>query len=897
MLLTKLHIPQTSRNIIHRTSLFEKLNEGINRKLILVSAPAGYGKTTILTDWIHYNKIATAWYSIDSGDNDLNEFISYVIRSIQKIHKNIGKNSLEILESPGKVSIDYVTELFINDLIHVKDDLLLVLDDFQFIENNQIVNMLSFLLEHKPRQFHIAISTRSDPAITMARLRSQNELLEIRSADLCFSEKDISVLFNSKLKLELGQDDINILESKTEGWIAGLQLAALSMQGYQENSLFIKAFAGNNRYIMDYLIEEVLSFQSDEIKEFLLNTSTLGQISAPLCDSVLNLKNSHELINKLEKSNMFLIALDEERYWYRYHHLFSDLLKQRLIQKDKTIIIALHNRACDWFNENNMFSLAIEHALEARNFDKCIALLKDNVENLWAHGRHEAILKYGDLIPDELIDKNPDFCLYYSWILITDGNIQKAEPFLISAEKIAKNIITDSNSSKKEIEYSKKLLGKIAVAFAYLNSFKKETGQILEYCNKALEFLPKEDSLWHSWVWFSYGIAYFSIGEISKSNEAYEKALAYGKKSGSIYLISTVAIRLAENEVLFGNFKKSYNICTDILKVLQKDENNHSVKADWNYAGIYSILAWIHFQWSEMDKAYEYILCAYNLTRKSTDIVRKSTILLNYSIIIHFMGKTVAAEEKLIELKEILQQNIFPPFVESMYVGWNIYRLINLKRHDDAQKFLQEQNIEQNTEITHLNANKYMALTQLLLSQNKATEAEPVLSKLIKYANAQNMNEVLIELYVLNAVLNNIRDKRDKALSNLIKAMELASDENLLSFFVSNPYDISSLLNDVLKILATTHTKIPTVFINNLKVAIKKRDKLLNESSDMGLSQREMDTLNLIAQNLTNQEIANELYISITTVKTHVRNILSKLDAKKRNEAVIKAKEKGMLRS
>ena len=409
MLLTKLHIPLAGNNIVHRTELFEKLNSGLSRKLILVSAPAGYGKTTLLSDWIIQNKIPAAWLSLDNGDNDPAVFLSYVITGIQSIYKEFGQSALRLINSPNSPSVESIAGLLINEILDIDKNFLLVLDDFHLITSSGVSKLVTYLLDHIPGNIHIVILTRSDPTLSVSRLRSQHQLVELRSSDLSFSVNDISILFNKRLKLGLSVDDVYSLESKTEGWVAGLQLTALSMSGREDISGYINDLKGDNRYIMDYLMEEVLKIQTDDIKEFLLQTSILEQLSAPLCNAVLNRNDSQLILETLEKNNMFVIPLDTERTWYRYHHLFADLLKQRLYLKEKTTITGLHNKAIEWFNNNSMPLLAIEHSIETENFEKSLQLLGEIVETLWKNGQHAAIMKYGGLLPDELIKKNARF--------------------------------------------------------------------------------------------------------------------------------------------------------------------------------------------------------------------------------------------------------------------------------------------------------------------------------------------------------------------------------------------------------------------------------------------------------------------------------------------------------
>jgi len=661
MLLTKLHIPPVIQNIVHRPELYEKLNTGLNRKLILISAPAGFGKTTLLSDWINQQNIPTAWFSIDKSDNDPVVFLSYLISGIQNIHSRFGQGALQLLNTPNHSSVESIASLLINEIFTIDQNFLLVLDDFHLIENRNVLDLVAYLLEHISDNVHIVVLTRSDPGLSISRLRSQNQMVELRSSDLSFSANDISILFNKKLKLGLSFDDVNSLETKTEGWIAGLQLTALSIQGREDISEFIRDFKGDNRYIMDYLMEEVLKNQTDDTKEFLLQTSLLEQMCAPLCNAVLNRNDSQLILEVLEKNNMFVIPLDDERKWYRYHHLFADLLKQRIQQKNQLLIYDIHNKACEWFGHNNMFNLAIEHAFEIKNYEKSIQLLGEIVESMWENGQHSAIMKYGDILPVELIKKNPDFCLYYAWILIAAGKIHKAEPFLVSAENITVELINNKNSSKEDIQYNKKLSGKIAFAFSYLNSNKENYKKIFDYCKTAKDNLSEDDPFWFSWAWFSYGIAWFSKGDLLESNKAFNKAFEYGKKSGNIYLISTIAIRMAENEQQLGHYKSAYKKCSDLLSLMKDKGYSEIAKTEWTFAALYFIMGVSQLMWADMDRAYGNLKIAYDLCRSGRDIYLKIFILMVYSIVLKERGD-IELEKKIDEMDLMIKQNEFHPF-------------------------------------------------------------------------------------------------------------------------------------------------------------------------------------------------------------------------------------------
>ena len=894
MLLTKLHIPASGSHIVHRSELFEKLNTGLTRKLILISAPAGFGKTTLISDWIHQLRIPAAWFSLDKGDNDPVEFLSYIITGIQSIHPEFGQSALRLLKSPGETGAVSIAGLLINDMINITHDFLLVLDDFHLISNSEIVKLVAYLLEHIPGNLHVVISSRSDPALVMARLRSQHQLVEIRASDLCFSANDISILFNKKLKLGLSRDDVFTLESKTEGWIAGLQLASLSLQGREDISGFIRAFNGDNRYIMDYLIEEVLKIQTEDVKEFLISTSILEQFSAPLCNAYLKRKDSQLILDKLEKDNLFIFPLDAERHWYRYHHLFADLLKQRLLLNDTKTLEDLHNKACDLFEQNNMFDLAITHALEINNFEKAIQLLDKIVEFMWQSGHHTAIMSYGDLLPDELIKRNPDFCLYYSWILITSGQIQKARPFLTSAEHISKQIINDKDSTKDSVLYYRKLYGKIAVAFAYSYSHEEHTGKIFDYCKIAMENLTEEDPLWFSWACFSTALAHYSNGDLLASKEAFNTAFEYGKKSGNIYLISTIAIRMAENEQQLGYYNSAYQKCVDLLELLKDNGYLQISKGEWTFAALYFILGISQYNWAENEKAQENIRIAYDLSKHGKDIYLRITILMVFSVVLLELGDA-EAEKKIHELNELFNKNTIPPFLTSYYIGWKMYLCLEKNEIDKARKIATEFGLDLNKEKTPANESAYSSYVRLLMAENRVDEAELLLSELYTLANDGKRIERMIDIKVSFAILYEMKGMHEDAVLNLIQAMELASDENLLIGFVLRSHEIKVLLKDAYKIQASKKTRIAGYFIDNLKFAIDRRENQLKVQAESDLSARELDTLKLIALDLSNQEIADKLFISLNTVKTHLKNIYLKLEVDSRSKAATKAKEIGLL--
>ncbi len=895
MLLTKLHIPPPCKNLVHRSGLYDILDKGLDRKLILVSAPAGFGKTTLISEWIHQHKMPAVWFSIDKGDNDPVNFLSYIIYGTQDLHEEYGNKALKLLQSSNKPTLRSITSMLINDLLNINQHFLLVLDDFHFINNDRIFELVTYFLEHLPGNVQLVIITRSDPIFPVARLRSQGQMIEIRSSDLSFSVQDIFHLFNKKMKLGLSIEDIQILKDKTEGWIAGLQLTSLSMRERENISGFIQTLKGDNRYIMDYMVEEVLKMQPEYIKNFLLQTSVLRQISAPLCNRVLQRNDSQLILEKLEKSNMFLVPLDDERNWYRYHHLFSDLLKHRLQLTDKKKILYLHTKAGKWFEENNMPQYAIEHTIKSGDYNKSMQLLGETVESMWLNGHHLVIQKYGEYLPDEIIKNNAEFCLYYGWILTMNGQISKAEPYLTSAETIIRKSIDDKNLPENEIQYRKKLLGKISVAFAFLNSFLNLPDKILEYGQTAIENLSDDDPLWFSWGWYTIGMANMAGEKFSECIKNLNTALEYSKQSGNIQLISTIAITLVYNEFRMGLLKSAYNKSLELLSFLQEKGYAQITKEEYSYALFYSNLAIIECMWAEIDEALNNIKTASSLSREDPSITNKGIVLVVHSLVLYVCGDSAGAKNKLEEFENIFNNHVIEPNLMTLYISWKGFVLVDQEQYDEAKQFFVEYGVVNYTNISYADEHRYTPYALLLILEQKFEEAEKLLTKLFNMAVSIERTERKIELKILFAILLKATGEKKKAVENLIESLEYVTKNNILVYYIVHHKNIRELLDEVYKVQAIKKTNIPKKLIEKLKTAIEKREKKKEQYSDAGLSTRELDVLRLIADNFTYPEIAAKLFISLNTVKTHVANIRSKLGVDNRTEAVEKAQEKGLI--
>ena len=426
-MVTKLFVPPTRAELVHRPGLIELLNNGLNRKLTLLSAPAGFGKTTLVSHWVEHlqinneiggQPIKVAWLSLDGDDNDPVRFLTYLIAAlnqIKDIETKLGQGALSMLQSPQPPPPNTVLISLINELAAIPEKIVFVLDDYHLIKEDPIHQALVFLLENMPPQLHLVIATRQDPSLSMGRLHARDQVTEIRAADLRFTSSEAAEFLNQVMGLNLSSRDIAELETRTEGWVAGLQLAAISMQGRQDREGFIKSFTGSHRLVLDYLIEEVLVQQPESIQNFLLQTSILNRLTGSLCDALTGRDNGQQILETLERANLFIVPLDNERHWYRYHHLFADLLRQHLRQIQLDQIQELHYRASEWYKQNGFTEEAIEHSLRAKDFNRAANLIEELADDVWQRGEHTKLRRWLDGLPIESVFSNPYLCILHAW--------------------------------------------------------------------------------------------------------------------------------------------------------------------------------------------------------------------------------------------------------------------------------------------------------------------------------------------------------------------------------------------------------------------------------------------------------------------------------------------------
>ena len=588
VLVTKLYIPPPRPKAVLRPRLTERLNEGLHGRLTVISAPAGFGKTTLVGEWVARGERPTAWLSLDEGDSELPRFLTYFVAALQTIAPNIGKRALAVLQSPEPPPIESILTALLNEITTIPDDFVLVLDDYHAIDSKPVDGVLSFLLEHLPPRMHLVIATREDPRLPLARLRVRGQLTELRVADLRFSLSEAAGFLNQVAGLGLSAEDIAALETRTEGWITGLQLAAISMQGNSDPAGFIKSFTGSDHFVLDYLVEEVLHRQSESVQAFLLRTSILDRMCGPLCDAVLldASASGQQTLESLERANLFIVPLDNERRWYRYHHLFGDLLRQRLRQGRG--VAELYVRASAWCEDNGLEIEAFHHAVAANDVERAARLVEGKGMPLQFRGAVVPVLTWLKTLPTTVLDARPVLWVMYASALSMTGQMTGVEEKLQCAEKALQGLEPD--------EKTRNLTGHIAAIRALMAATLYQVEAIIAQSRRALEYLHPDNLAVRTATIWKMGIAYHLQGDRAAASRAYAEAMSISQATGNTMINISATTGL-------GNVQESENqlslAAETYRRVLQLAGDTPLPTASESYLG----LARIFYEWNDLDAA------------------------------------------------------------------------------------------------------------------------------------------------------------------------------------------------------------------------------------------------------------------------------------------------------
>ncbi len=909
ILSTKLYAPPPRPKAVHRPRLIEPLNEGLHRKLTLVSAPAGFGKTTLICEWIAGRERPVAWLSLDEADNDPSRFLTYLVAALQTIAPSIGAEVLGLLQSPQPPPTEVVLTALLNWISAVPNHFVLVLDDYHVIESPSVDNALAFILDHLPQQtgghggMHLIIASRFDPSLPLSRLRARDQMTEIREADLRFNLDETTVFLDNSIGLDLSSEEVTALVAHTEGWAAGLQLAALSMQGLKRDgdvSAFVDRFTSSDRYIHDYLADEVLQQRPKGTEDFLLQTSILDRLSGPLCDAVTRRQDSQSILETLEAANLFLTPLDDERRWYRYHHLFADLLRQRLRQALPEHVSSYHRRAGEWYKQNGFVDEAIEHALRAKDFDDAARQIEHVAEALWETGTDTKLQRWLAGLPVELLLSKPQLCIFHAWYLLADGNREAAEEVIRLVERALRSIpdgtdqLTDQAQNQQQDIADATLRGRAATVRAFSAFYGGEVPAIIQHARRALDYLPAQEMAWRSAATHILGDGYDLSGEMGDAYHARRDAVETSRLSNNSMQILVTSLKLAIILRNQGRLQQAIEICRQQMEFAAKNGMAQTVVAGWLLAIWGETLA----ELNELDDAIDKATDGVELTERGGDVA-----MLGWSYVClirtRFSLGDIAGAEEIVHRIEILAQDAFvPPWITDLSAAWQARLWLAQGEVQTASRWVAARGLNADRKPAYAHEMEYIVLARILLAQGRAEAAHRLLDRQFKVAEEGDRTSTAIEILILNALALQAQGDSIEAMAALRQALVLAEPGGYVRVFVDEGLLLGSLLHS-----AVTHGIVPD-YTRRLLAAFSDSEAKMPSSSETRqpqsrliepLSPRELEVLQLVAQGLSNREICERLFLALSTVKGYTRSIYAKLAVQRRTEAVARARELDLL--
>jgi LuxR family transcriptional regulator, maltose regulon positive regulatory protein len=876
ILATKLYVPRPRPKVVTRLHLIERLIEGLHRKLTLISAPAGFGKTTLISEWVADCERPVAWLSLDEEDSDPGRFLSYFIAGLRTVAVNIGEGALGALQSPQPALSELVLTSLLNEVAAISENFIVVLDDYHVVDSEQINHALEFMIERLPPQMHLVIATREDPDLPLSRLRARDQLTELRAADLRLTLSEASAFLNQTMGLHLSAENITALETRTEGWVAGLQLAAISMQGQKDASRFIQSFTGSHHFVIDYLVEEVLGRQPDHVQRFLLRTSILERLCGPLCDALLldAAPSGQQTLEYLEHANLFLLPLDNERRWYRYHHLFADLLRQRLYQSLEHVT-ELHTHASQWYEDQGLEVEAFHHAAAANDIDRAERLIEGRGLPLQFRGASAPILNWLKSLPKMTLDTRPSLWVTYASTLLFGGQHTAVEQTLQAAEVALAATIQGAEADDK----SRDLVGRIASMRATLAVIQHDAETIIYQSQRALEYLHPANLPVRTATTWSLGYAYQLQGNRAAASQAYNEVIDISKSYGnSIYTMAATLnlgqIQEADNQLPLAT--RTYR------RVIELAGDPPQGMAGEAYLG----LARIYYEWNDLDEAEELGRQCLQLTRQMETISTSVSYSLFLARLSLAQGDVSGAVAALDEAEEYVRRHNFI-FMLSEVAAIQVPTL------------LRQGNL---TAAAHLAQTQKLPLNQarVSLAQGNPSAALAVLEPWGRQMEAKGWSDERLRVLLLQAIAHYAQGNKKKALQVLGEALELARPGGFIRIFVDEGLPMFRILSE-----AAAQGLMPD-YVVKLLAAFKVEDQgsageshaatpVTSQSLVEPLSERELEVLRLLGTDLNGPEIARELLVSLNTMRTHTKNIYNKLGVNSRRTAVRRAQELNLL--
>ncbi len=941
LLTTKLYVPPPRLNLVARSRLIARLQAGLRNKLTLLAAPAGFGKTTLLSAWLSSEfqvpsgrlsseltetqqlKTSVAWVSLDVGDNDPPRFWSYVCAALETLLPGVAETALALLQSPQPPPAETLLPSLLNAVSARATDCVLVLDDYHVIETAAIHDALTFLLEHVPPTLHLVIASRADPPLPLPRLRARGELTELRAADLRFMPTEAASFLTEVMGLPLSVDDVAVLERRTEGWIAGLQLAALAMRERHDLTSFISAFTGSQRFVGEYLAEEVFNRQPRHIQAFLLQTSILSRMCASLCDAVLNdgaggaavqmpysavsgESFCQDVLEELERANLFVVPLDDARQWYRYHHLFGEMLCARLVRGGSEAALAtLHRRASAWYAGQGLVVEAVQHALAAQEWGTAARLIKQHGSLLSMSGQVHTVLGWLEALPPGIVQQSPTLCQVHAVGLAFTNKFAAAEVRLHDAE----HALTPDTPADR----ARHARGSMSVIRGAIRYFTGDLAQAISLMQQALELLPEPPAPMSTGAGIARAravaalyaaTAYQLTGDVTEVSERrVTAAIAPAQATGYLTEMLTSYSYLASLQVLQGRLRTAAATYTEIERLVPGLDALHALDSSPAY---YFGIGDLRREWNGLDAAEGYLVRGMALVQGGL-ATHASVIVRGYTALAQVQQAQGHSEAALMTLEAFIwlaqERKFFPLLIERAMA---LRARLQLLQGDlpAALHWAEASGLALADEISFPREAAHLTLARVRIAAGQATEVMPILARLLADAESKARMHSAIEIRVLQALAYDALNNRPRALAALKGAMALAEPEGYVRTFVDEGAPMAALLQEV-----HTLNRIPN-YVKKLLTAFPEQTRRHGEGDGQSiqsvrlrvsqslvepLSEREREVLHLIAAGLSNQEIAAQLIVGVSTVKKHINNIFGKLAVRSRTQALAQARELNLL--
>jgi LuxR family maltose regulon positive regulatory protein len=902
LLATKVNLPRTRPDRLARSRLVQRLDEGMGQPLVLVCTPAGFGKTTLLADWAADATLPVGWLSLDPDDNEPMRFWRYVVAALDRVVGGLGEQIVPLLGPGSGTSTHGVVTALINRLQTQPDELALVLDDYHLIDEPAIHDSLGFLLSHLPPRLHLAIASRSDPPLPVARLRASGQLAELRAADLRFTPQEAAAFLREVWKLDLPPEAVAALEARTEGWAVGLQLAALSLQGRPDTEEFLDAFTGTHRYVLDYLSEEVLGRLPDQVRRFLLQTSILERLSGPLCDAVTGDSDGQGMLEELERANLFLVPLDEQRRWWRLHHLFADLLRARMLQTKPELVPELHRRAAGWCEQHGLIDEAIRHALAAGDTPWATRLVEEHLGETLRRGESVALTRWLALLPDDTVRSRPGLSLAKAMTELNLDHLEEAERLLAHTERAFDH--HEREPPELQIPTSGGMVAQVPAAIALLRAElaydRADPDAVAAFARAALAHMAEDE---HGPRLFARSLlvgADWMTGRVVDTEPAFAELLAEGRAAPAAYPVLRTCFMLGLVQQAQGKLDAALRTYQEGLRLATQGDWFSVYHAGEAHVGIAQVL----YQRNQLDEAHQHATQGVEFCRQVLELTELDIALVALAWVRQAMGDPDAALEAMNEACRIYSRaNV----VALAYPAWSERARLQLAlgRVVEAARWTREQGLTEHDEVSYLREGDHLVLARVLLAQSQPDRALELLERLDALAASQGRTGSLIQIRALRALALQAADEHRGALTLLAETLELAGPDGHVRVFADEGPPMAALLRSLLgtrrRARAAAGAGAGTEHLHRVIQAFQPTTAPADSTARTvrgliePLTDRELEVLRLLAAGRRNRDIAAELVVTLETVKKHTSHIFAKLGAANRTEAVAHARRLGLI--